>query len=276
VARVLCISSHVGCGHIGLSATVPALEALGHEVIALPTVVLSNHPGHAAFSKCDVRPEFLERSAAVFQTSGRLADIDAIVSGYMPSADHVAAVAHIVHMVRNANSKALFVCDPVLGDDPGGLYIPLTAANAIRDQLIGLADWITPNRFELAWLSGAGVTSAETAEKAAEILDRPITVVTSVPTGSATTIGTMLVERNPAPHLFKTKKWAKIPHGTGDLLTGLFVGHLLSKRTPTEALRRANACVAAIAELSQGRDELDLTGSREGWLDSKLDLTHMG
>ncbi len=46
MARILAISSHVAHGHVGLGAIVPALNRLGHEVIALPTVLLSNHPRH--------------------------------------------------------------------------------------------------------------------------------------------------------------------------------------------------------------------------------------
>ena len=38
MARVLVISSQVARGHVGLAAIVPALQGLGHEVIALPTV----------------------------------------------------------------------------------------------------------------------------------------------------------------------------------------------------------------------------------------------
>ena len=50
MARVLALSSHVAFGSVGLAAMVPALHWLGHEVIVMPTVVLSNHPGYARFA----------------------------------------------------------------------------------------------------------------------------------------------------------------------------------------------------------------------------------
>ena len=50
MARVLALSSHVAFGSVGLAAIVPALQWLGHEVIVMPTVVLSNHPGYARFA----------------------------------------------------------------------------------------------------------------------------------------------------------------------------------------------------------------------------------
>lgn len=267
MARVLCISSNVARGHIGLGATVPALETLGHEVIALPTVMLSNHPGHALFAKHDVAPAFLTKSVAVFQMSGWLKDIDAVLSGYLPTAGHVAAVAKIVRQVRKANPKSIYVCDPVLGDDPGGLYIPAQAASAIRDLLAGLADYITPNRFELQWLSGVSVTSAKGAADAAQVLGRPVTVATSVPTGKRSTIGTMLMAAGSQPRLFPVKHWKSAPHGTGDLLAGLFAGHVLSGQTFENSAGRAAAGVALAVADSQGCDELDLTNSRAHWLD---------
>ena len=45
MASVLALSSHVALGSVGLAAIVPALQSLGHEVWAVPTVVLSNRPG---------------------------------------------------------------------------------------------------------------------------------------------------------------------------------------------------------------------------------------
>ena len=48
MARILAISSQVVRGHVGLSAIVPALQRLGHEVLPIPTIILSNHPGHPA------------------------------------------------------------------------------------------------------------------------------------------------------------------------------------------------------------------------------------
>ena len=46
--RILSMSSQVAYGPVGNTAAVPALQALGHEVLAVPTVILSNHPGHGA------------------------------------------------------------------------------------------------------------------------------------------------------------------------------------------------------------------------------------
>jgi pyridoxine kinase len=275
LARVLCISSNVARGHIGLNATVPALQALGHEVIALPTVTLSNHPGHRAFVKHDVPADFLTASVDIFRSSGWLSGLDAVLSGYLPTAGHVGAVAGVVKVVRLASPKSVYVCDPVLGDDPDGLYIPVSAADAIRDNLIPLADYITPNRFEAAWLSGVAVTSGSTAKDAASRLKRPAVIITSVPSQNVQLLGNLLLELNTPAHLFSTLRWDRVPHGTGDLLAGLFLGHLLNTSSASDALARATAGVALAAADSQGCDELDLTNSRARWLDTKPAVSHI-
>ena len=140
--RVLAISSHVACGHVGLAAIVPALQALGHDVIALPTVLLSNHPGHAHVAGARVDPDQLRRMLGALEANGWLGDIDAVLTGYLPSVEHVRFAADAVAAVTQANPRAIVLVDPILGDDPKGLYIDVTAAAAIRDTLLPAATTI--------------------------------------------------------------------------------------------------------------------------------------
>jgi pyridoxine kinase len=133
LARVLAISSQVARGAIGLSAAVPALQALGHEVIALPTILLSNHPGYARFAGERVAAELLQRMLDALTANGWLASIDAVLTGYLPSPEHVSFARGAVEQVKQTRPRSIFVCDPVLGDDPKGLYIARDAAEAIRD-----------------------------------------------------------------------------------------------------------------------------------------------
>ncbi len=47
---VLSIQSEVVTGHVGNAAARFALQRLGHEVWAVPTVLLSSHAGHVGFA----------------------------------------------------------------------------------------------------------------------------------------------------------------------------------------------------------------------------------
>ena len=181
--RIIVISSYVARGAVGLQATLAALTRPDYEVMALPTVVLSNHPGHKLSAGMVVAPENLSAMTAALDGNGWLAGVDAVLTGYLPSADHVEWAAATVERIKTLNPVAIFVADPVLGDDPGGLYINRDAAEAVRKRLLRIADMATPNRFELAWLTSADVSDRETAIVASRALPVAIVAATSIPDG---------------------------------------------------------------------------------------------
>jgi pyridoxine kinase len=263
MARVLAISSYVARGHIGLGAIVPALNALGHEVVALPTIVLSNHPGHAHVACHAVPAERLREMAGVYEVSGWLGEFDAVLTGYLPSVAHVRAAAGIVCNVRSANESAFYLCDPVLGDDPGGLYIDEAAAAAIRAELIPLANLVTPNRFELAWLAGRTVDTARDAAEAARKLGEVPALVTSVPASHAH-VQNLLVHED-GVFVCTVPRLPHVPHGTGDFMAALYLGWTLDGTGPADSLARAVAGTRIAAESSAAADELQLAAKGPLW-----------
>lgn len=227
MARVLAISSQVARGHIGLSAIVPALQRLGHEVVALPTVLLSNHPGHARLAGEKVSPQLLQCMVEALEANGWLAEIDAIITGYLPSVAHVHLASAAVERVRRHRSDALVLVDPVLGDVPKGLYIDAAAAALIRDELVPSAHIVTPNAFELGWLTDVEIGSGEQARAAAARLGSAWTLVTSVPTASGE-LDNLLVQGDiGAAFACTVAIRPAVPNGTGDLLAALLLGHVL-------------------------------------------------
>lgn len=234
---------------------VPALQALQHDVIALPTVLLSNHPGHlhAAGTRIDV--EVLARMKDALAANGWLGEVDTIVSGYLPSAAHVAFVADAVMDVRRLRPGARYVCDPVIGDDPKGLYVDADAAAAIRDRLLPLADAVLPNRFELAWLSGCTVDSAAAAVHAARSLAVPTVIATSIASASDR-LETIEIDAGGAM-AFEVVRRPYCPNGTGDLLAALFAAGW--------PLGRAVAAVDAVIAASAGADQLRIAQSFPSW-----------
>src|SRR5690606_33844391 len=95
-----------------------------------------------------------------------LGEVAAVLSGYLGEAEQAGAVASLVAAVKRKNRKALYLCDPVIGDREG-LYVPESTASAIRDRLIPLADIATPNRYELAWLDGRKLDTVQEVVSAA-------------------------------------------------------------------------------------------------------------
>src|SRR5262245_54626286 len=175
MATVLAISSHVARGCVGLAATVPPLQWLGHEVWALPTILLASRPGLGTFVKHDLPPADLGAMLAALEADGCSPSLDAVFTGYFPSHQSVAIAAQAIARIKAANTKVLVFVDPILGD-AGKLYVPRETAAAIRDQLLPLASVTTPNLFELQWLSGASPATPQEIEIAARGLGPPMTV----------------------------------------------------------------------------------------------------
>ena len=272
MARILAISSQVARGHIGLSAAVFALQRLGHEVWPLPTVLLSNHPGHAKVAGTRIEPDVLTAMVEALADNGWLAEIDAVLTGYLPSTEHVQVATNTIIRLRAWGKKPLVLVDPVIGDDPKGLYIDVTAARAIRDTLLPLADITTPNRFELAWLSGMTVTDTASAVTAASKLGVAGVLATSIPAAASESLANLLWSHS-SSHQISVPRLGKVPHGTGDLLAALYLGHHLHGALPAQALAGAVAGVRAAIEASAGAGELQLAAAPHIWAETKLSLT---
>ena len=256
--RVLALSSHVAFGSVGLAVMVPALHALGHETIAVPIVVLSNHPGYGGFAGERIAPAIIEEMIEALDRNGWLADVDAVLTGYLPTAGHVASAAGAIARVRASNPAALVLCDPVCGDDPGGLYLDQSVPAAIAELLLPASTIATPNRFEASWLSGMPITTPKEAVDAARALNIPTVLVTSVP-ASGDRLATVLVEQDAACACFVPRR-ESAPRGSGDLLAALYLGHVLNGAGPESALGRAVAGVEAVIAAS-GPNELVLAGA---------------
>jgi pyridoxine kinase len=265
MATVLAISSHVARGHVGLAATVPALQWLGHEVWAVPTVLLASRPGLGRLARYDVPAPDLAAMLAALEADGCWPSLDAVMTGYFPSAASVAAAAEAVRRIRRPNPDIPVLVDPVVGD-AGRLYVAEATAAAIRDALLPLATIATPNLFELAWLTGAvvdgpsdvapGSPDMPQVAAAARRFGCGTVVVTSAAenAGSVATLavaGRETIERSAPRH-------AGVPNGAGDLFAGLLLGHMLNGRDVTAALDASLADLDRVLAASAGHDLLKL------------------
>lgn len=264
MATVLSLSSQVARGGIGNTGIRFALERLGHRVVALPTIILSNHPGHSVSAGRVVAPEALNEMMDALDKNDWLDEIDAVLTGYMPSLDHVAIAVLAIERIKAINPDARILVDPAFGDDPKGLYVDKRAAEAIGAGLLPRADIITPNRFELEWLAGRPVNDASTAQSAAETLDPKQVLATSIP-GNGEFLN--LVISRGFSFSSSVAQRDKVPHGTGDVFSALYLAHELGGARSSEALALATAGIEAILDITGTGDELDLVGSQGRWAD---------
>ena len=249
--RVLAVSSQVVWGPVGNSAAVPALQARGHEVLALPTITLSNHPGHGQPAGFRTQAEDMARMFAALEALGALEGLDAMLTGYFASVGQVEEVAGLLDRVP----APYLLVDPVMGDH-GRLYVAQDVAEAIRDHLVPRATCLTPNAFELSWLSGTAVTDEASAIAAARSLARPEVLATSIPAGEDS-LATLLVTADDV-HRVVTPRLGKVPNGTGDFLSGSYLSERLL-RSPERAFFAAMNTLERAIDLSAGTKALEVS-----------------
>lgn len=254
--HILSISSQVSHGPVGNSAAVPGMAALGLTVHPVPTVILSNHPGLGSPAGFRTEARHLGGILVALDNLGVLRKCDAVLTGYFASHDQVVSVAHTIRHMKQDNPAMIYLCDPVLGDDPDGLYVPLPVAEAIRDELVPLADILSPNRFELSWLTQRSVGSATETVMVARSLPATEILATSIPDGDCR-LATFAVTRD-AAHQDSRERLNAVPHGTGDLLAGLYLAHRARGEPPASALQGSMAMLDKVIRASAGSNVLDL------------------
>jgi pyridoxine kinase len=180
----------------------------------------------------------------------------------------VASARAAVERVRRANPQATYLCDPVFGDEPEGIYLPVDVASAIRDELLPLASIATPNRFELAWLAGATVNDLAEARSAAQSLGVPTVLATSIP-ASDNRLATLLAKGDEAIASY-VRRSSEAPHGTGDLLSAMFLGNQLNGFSLSYCLGASASAVDATIAASMGRNELPLAAVDALWANARV------
>jgi pyridoxine kinase len=247
MARVLAISSQTVFGPVGNSASVPALQEHGHEVLALPTTLLSNHPGLSRPAGRATDSQVMQDLLSRLDEMGVLITCDAVITGYFATREQVELVASTIDSMKQTNPKLIILVDPVIGDNDA-LYVSQATAIAIRDDLMPLATIATPNRFELGWLTATDAQTEAAFADAAQSLDVDEVIVTSAMV-NAQEISTLLIadgrlHRNAMPHL------EKVPNGTGDFLAGQYLAHRLKQSAEAAfyaAMQRLELAVRASA-----------------------------
>ncbi|WP_394704410.1 pyridoxal kinase [uncultured Cohaesibacter sp.] len=263
---IIVISSHVMAGAVGNRAAAFTLERLGFPVWEVPTVILPWHPGHGPGTVQKIDPDLFAKSLEDLSRHPDFASVSAIYSGYLGSLEQVAAIATLVDKFKQANPEGLYFCDPVVGDK-GGLYMAEPIAVAIRDALIPRADIISPNRFELNWLTGSAEENNIGLIEQAKKLGRKTTLITSAFALMRNSIANLLIQKGtadkkPLPIMCEHPAIPNPQNGTGDMMASLFLGHKLAGASDEMALKKASSGVLEVVTRSANLGYRDLEVAR--------------
>jgi pyridoxine kinase len=269
--KILSIQSSVAYGHVGNSAAVFPLQRLGHEVWPVLTVHFSNHTGYGAWRGPLLAPEDVREVIAGIADRGVLGTADAVLSGYQGDPAVGSVILDAVAQVKSQNADAVYCCDPVIGDVGRGVFVRPGIPEFIRDQVLPKADILTPNHFELDFLTGRDTRTPEEVLAAVdELRDRgPRDVlVTSVryhAGGDEEQEIEVVAVSDDGAWAVTTPLLPITPNGGGDITAALYLAHLLDTGSPATALERTTGTVFAVLEatLAAGTRELRLVGAQD-------------
>jgi len=244
----LVLSSFVAASRIGGAAQQYVLAAHKIDPVLVPTVMLGRNPARGSGGQA-TPPELFARMLADVEADALFGLVDLVITGHFSSSEQVEIAADALARVQAASERApVVLVDPILGDEPGGLYVRPEVAQAVGERLVPLADWITPNLWELGHLTGGKLADTAAAVAAARRLGKPA-LVTSAPAGAGE-IGVLLVEADAAT-LFAHPRLALAPNGTGDLVTASFGAGLVEGLAPQAAAERAARAASEAVQAAQ-------------------------
>ncbi|RBY90387.1 pyridoxal kinase [Blastococcus sp. TBT05-19] len=245
MTAVLSIQSHVTYGHVGNSSAVFPLQRLGIEVWPVHTVQFSNHTGYGEWTGRVYDGQSIDELVQGVADRGVLGSCDAVLSGYLGSADIGHAVVGTVARVREANPAAVYCCDPVIGDVGRGVFVRPGIEEFMREVAVPAADLVTPNHYELDLLSGAqtrSLASVKDAVASVQALGPRVVLTTSLVADDTPDDAVDLLASEGGRHFrVRTPRLGVSVNGAGDAIAALFLAHWLDTRSASEALGRASA-----------------------------------
>ena len=263
---VLSVQSWVACGTVGNTAALFPLQRLGCETWSLNTVAFSNHTGHERWRGDTVPASDIAALFEGISELGVLARCDAVLSGYLGEAETGPVLLDIVARVKAANRRALYCCDPVMGDVGLGYYVRAGIPEFFRDRALALADIVTPNRFELEWLSRRPVRNLADAREAAAALRQsgPAIVLATSLDADADRVAALAAGPD-GVWAAETPRLAIEATGCGDAVAALFLAWLLKGKPVPDALATTIAAIYGVIEATMlsGGGELALVAAQD-------------
>jgi len=267
--NILSIQSHVAFGHVGNAAGTFPLQRIGVEVWPIHTVQFSNHTGYGSWKGRIFDASMIRELLAGIGQRGVLGECDGVLSGYLGSADIGTAILDAVAAVKRANPSARYCCDPVIGDVGRGIFVNEGVPEFLRSKAVPAADLITPNQFELEYLSKrASGTLRQTrdAVKAIHDIGPRAILVTSLHTEETPKNSIdLLASDESGCFLVRTPQLPLVVNGAGDAFAALFFAGYLRAGNISEALSRASSAIfGVLAKTAEvGAREMQLVAAQD-------------
>ncbi|MGL5446613.1 MAG: pyridoxal kinase PdxY [Rhabdaerophilum sp.] len=250
---ILSIQSHVAYGHVGNASAVFPMQRLGVEVWPVHTVQFSNHTGYGAWRGLVFEASLISECVTGIAERGVLGQCEAVLSGYMGSPETGAAILDAVSRVRAENPKALYACDPVIGDVGRGIFVRPGIPEFFREKAVAVADIITPNQFELSFLANREIATRADLAKALALVHAMgprVILVTSLMLEDTPddALDLAVSTREGGLYRLRTPKLDCNVNGAGDAIMALFLVHILRTSDPILAMQLAGSSIHGLLQ----------------------------
>lgn len=207
-----------------------------------------------------IRPETVRETLDYLQ-----ADLPAegIKIGMLATSETVVAVADYIKEARRRGDGGPVVLDPVFRSSSGRELLDAAGVDLIRERLLPLVDWVTPNLDELGILTGRKVVARDDLPEAAQVLRERWSGLNVLATGGhLDSPDDFLLTADgrkwwlPGTHIDSTST-----HGTGCALSSALLSRLVLGESPYEAAVEAKLYVAqairTASKIGHGRGPLN-------------------
>jgi pyridoxine kinase len=261
--NIMSIQSHVAYGHVGNSSAVFPMQRLGCEVWPIHTVQFSNHTGYEeGWAGRVYDGQMIDEVVGGIARLGKLKECDGVLSGYMGSSDIGHAILAAVGRVREASPGSAYCCDPVIGDLGKGIFVRSGVPEFVKGRAVPAADIITPNQFELNYLSGVETGTMDGVRKAIDIvhgLGPKVILVTSVVTDQ-TPVDSIDMVASAGGELWqlRTPLLDVSVNGAGDAIAAVFFVHWLRTASISYALALAGSSIFGLLVRTESEKSREL------------------
>ena len=262
MTTILSIQSSVAYGHVGNSAATFPLMRLGVEVWPVLTVHFSNNTSYPGKRGPLLRPEDVRDVVQGIDELGVLPRVDAVLTGYQGAPAMGAEILRVVELVRERNPGAVYCCDPVMGDVGRGMYVLPGIPEFLRDQVVPAADIMTPNHYELNFLTGRDARTLAEVVEAAHALraagPETVLVTSAVVVGEPEDTVMMVAVDGEGAWKVTTPLLGRTFTGSGDLTTSMFLAALLETGSLADAVGRTADIVYSALDVTTRLDQREL------------------
>jgi pyridoxine kinase len=251
MANILSMQSHVAFGYVGNKAAVFPLQRLGNEVININTVQFSNHTGYGSWTGDIMSIEQIDKIFTGVFERGALNHLDAVLTGYLGDKALGEILLKWLAIIKQNNPNLVYCCDPVIGDVGRGVFVRPGVPEFFANQVLSHTTILTPNQFELTYLTGVEINTLSDAQKACQILHNSgvkTVLVTSLTRVDCDPNVIEMFVSGESNYLIATPRLSLpiAPNGSGDMTAAVFLAKYLETKDLKLSLEHTAAAIYAV------------------------------